>query len=122
MNNNGWQKARRETGLRLVRVHDLRTHSHADCERQAFRPKIAKHCLATPIIQWRVITRVRTSVACSNRPTCFWIDATRGRCYVSLTAPRCPVHNALLGPKAEMEDLILRGNYLYSFEVTRNCG
>ena len=28
MNNNGWQQARREVGLRAVRVHDLR-HTYA---------------------------------------------------------------------------------------------
>ena len=64
MNNNGWQEARREAGLPLVRVHDLRHRSRAVCEQEVFLPKIVKCFLAMRIVRWPVITRVPTSVAC----------------------------------------------------------
>jgi len=40
------------------------TRSRVACEPPAFRPKIAKHSLAMPIIQWPVIMRVPTLAAC----------------------------------------------------------
>ena len=76
MNNNGWQQARREARLPLVRVHDLR-HSFACRLRAAgFPPKIVKRYSAMPIIRWPVITPVRMSVTCSNRRT--WCSMRSG--------------------------------------------
>jgi integrase len=68
MNNNGWQKARREAQLPLDRVHDLR-HTVA-CRLRAAGVSVedrevllghANHSMAG-------ITPVRMSVACSTRP------------------------------------------------------
>src|ERR1700687_2629759 len=62
------------------------TRSRVDCERQAFPPKIAKHCSAMPIIRWPGIMRVPMSVTYSNRRICFSTGAVHGPCYASPTA------------------------------------
>jgi hypothetical protein len=64
MNNNGWQEARRDAGLPLVASMIFATRSRVGCERQAFPPKIAKHCSVMPIIQWPVIMRAPMLVTC----------------------------------------------------------
>jgi integrase len=63
INNNGWQKARREAGLRYVRVHDLRHTSRAACARRACPMRIDAPCsgmrptrcrATTPVATWAV--------------------------------------------------------------------
>jgi hypothetical protein len=55
------------------------TRSHAVYERLAFPPKIAKHSLAMPIIQWPVIMRVPMLATYCSRPICFSIERVRAR-------------------------------------------
>jgi integrase len=67
MNNNGWQQARREAGLPLVRSTTFAIRSRLVCAPPAFPRKLARHSSATPIIRWLVITRAPMSVACWHR-------------------------------------------------------
>jgi integrase len=55
MNNNGWQQARHEAGLLLVRVHDLR-HSFG-CRLRAAGVSAEDREAAMPIIRWPVTMR-----------------------------------------------------------------
>ena len=69
MNNTAWQRARREVGLRAVRIHDLR-HTFA-CRLRAVgcRWKTVKCCSVTPTIRWPAITRAPTLAGCSSKRT-----------------------------------------------------
>jgi integrase len=108
MNNNGWQRARYEARLPLVRVHDLR-HSFACRLRAAgYPPKIARPSLATPIIRWPVITPVPTWATCSSRPTSSSIEGKRRRCYASPMFTR----DRLWESNRDEEDLVLRAKSL----------
>jgi len=61
MNNNGWQRARREAGLNQVRVHDLR-HTFACRLRAAACPwRIVPRYSDTPIARLQATTPVLTS-------------------------------------------------------------
>ena len=69
MNNNAWQRVRREAGLQGVRIHDLR-HTFA-CRLRAVgvSMKTVKSCLVTPTTRWPATTRAPTSADCSSRRT-----------------------------------------------------
>jgi len=79
--------------------------SRAAYARPVYPPKIVKCCLATPIIRWRVITRVLMLVACSNRRTSCSTEAAHKRYYASLTITAARSR----GSNSEEEYLVLRG-------------
>jgi hypothetical protein len=83
-------------------IFDIR--SRAVCALRAFPPRIAKHCSATPITRWPVITRVPTSAICSNRRISYSREAAHRPCYACRTVTRDRSRES----NSKEEDLVLR--------------
>ena len=83
----------------------------------AYPPKIGKPCSATPTIRWRVITRVPTSVACSNRRISYSIGAERRPCYAWPTVTL----DGLRESNSNEEDLVLRAKCM-NLDAVRGTG
>jgi integrase len=115
MNNNGWQQARYEARLPLVRVHDLR-HSFA-CRLRAAGVSAedreallghANHSMAGHYASADVGHLLKQA----NR-----IEAERRRCYASPMVTR----NALRAPSSDEEDLVLPAKSM-NLDVTLGTG